>query len=208
MRKTIFAIAVCIIMVSVLAVVAFAGDAVHFDVKARITSSTAVTVNIAKVVGSGTSAVFTWGQSAVDFGQLSLDTANNVYRPADGGYYAVDVSANNNTGSWTLLHTTSPVNLQGSTANPIPTLSDKINVTFVKQPTSTNLTGTASTLTGGYLSYANSNSFQVTSGTIGTGYYLRIYYGIGTGTTGEPAVAVPATQPSGNYVGQVTLTIA
>jgi hypothetical protein len=190
-------------VVLMLGAVSFAGDSLHFDVKARITSSTALTVNIAKVVGS----TFTYGQPAVDFGLLSLDPTNNVYRPADGSYYAVDVAVSNNSGSWTVTHTRSDISLQGATGTP-PTLNDKVNVTFVKQP-GTGTSGTASTLTSGYLSYANSNNFQVASTAIGTGYFLRIYYGIASGSgDATGAVPVPATQTAGNYLGQVTLTLA
>jgi hypothetical protein len=207
MKKAIFNIVLCAIMVSTLGAVAFAGDALHFDVKARITSTTALTVNIAKVIGTS----FTYGQPSVDFGQLALDPANNVYRPADGGFYAVDVAVSNNSGTWTVTHTRTDVNLQGATGT-IPTLSDKINVTFMKQP-GQGVTGTPAKLTNGYVSYANSNNFAVTSAALGAGYFLRIYYGIATGTTtgdsadASGAVAIPSTQASGNYLGQVTLTL-
>ena len=202
MRKAIFTIALCAIMVSMLGAFAFAGDALHFDVKARITSTTALTVNIAKVIGTA----FTYGQPSVDFGQLALDTTNNIYRPADGGFYAVDVAVSNNSGTWTVTHTRTDVNLQGGTS-PIPTLSDKINVTFVKQP-GTGVPGSPSTLTNGYVSYANSNTFAVTSAALGTGFFLRIYYGIASGSGDATGVIpVPATQAAGNYLGQVTLTL-
>lgn len=195
MKNRISILVLCLVTMLALTGIAFAADSAHYDVKAKIASTSGITVNIAKVVGS----VYTFGQAAVDFGQLALTGGNFV--PADGGFYAVDVGVNSNA-TWTITHTRTDFALIGS---PATNLNNNVNVTFVNQP---GTTGTPTTLTNGFVSYGNSNNFAITKAMISTGFYPRIYYGIASGT-GDAAgvVAIPSTQAAGNYLGTVTLSL-
>ncbi|MGE5196949.1 MAG: hypothetical protein ACM3IL_00360 [Deltaproteobacteria bacterium] len=198
MKKMMFIMVLSAITVLTLSLSVFAGDVAHFDVKARIGSTSQLTVNIGHATTANPIPVF--GQTAVDFGTLAL--INGSFQPSDGGFGVVDVGVNSNAATWTVTHTVSPVALSGA---PTTTLNNNINVTFVRQPIST---GSPSQLNGGFLSYALSNNFPVTNTNLGTGFYLRIFYGIASGTNDANGVAViPATQAVGSYLGTVTLTL-
>ena len=81
-----------------------------------------------------------------------------------------------------------------------------MNVTFVQQTPDPN---NASTLQ--YISYASSNNVSYTKTQIGTGNWLRIYYGIGTGDPLKPdatgVTPIGADKPAGTYTGSVTITL-
>ncbi len=196
MKRTMIVMVVCALTLLGAAGYAIAGDSIGYDVKASIASSTAITAGIIKVVGT----VQTPGQQAIDFGQLRLDTATGTF--TSDAFYIVDVGVASNATTWSIGHAPTAVNLLGSVITPIPTLSNHINVTFVK------VVGTVETaITGGYLGFQSSN-FSVNSTTLGTGGHLRIYYGIAGGTGDATGVtAIPSTQAAGNYSGRVTLTL-
>ena len=106
-----------------------------------------------------------------------------------------------NHASWTVTHTRTDFIRSGGTEN----LNNNVNVTFVKVD---NTTAAETQLSGGFVSYASSNSKVVASSEL-TGARLRIYYGIATGSGDAPGVAViPASQASGAYSGTVTLTLS
>jgi len=180
------------VMVLAVASVALAADTKTVQVKANIPSTSSLNVTISKVVGT----VLT-SATAVDFGNLILDPTYNIYKTSDGSYYAVDCGINSNASSWTVTHTITTM------ANGSNNLDNKINVTFMNQQTSTTAVQLAK------LSYTASNGKVINKTDITTGGWLRIYYGLATGSGDATGVVViPATQASGAYAGVVTLTLA
>ncbi|MDD2703063.1 MAG: hypothetical protein PHC33_03550 [Candidatus Omnitrophica bacterium] len=164
------------------------------DMTAQVQSENSISVSISKIVGT------TWSTAtAVAFGQLNYDSTNNIFTA--GCYYAVDVNVNSNATNWTVTHTINK-NI-ALTTDATKTLNDNINVSFVKQNAST------STELGKY-SLTKSNNKAYTKSQIGvsSGNWLRIYYGIATGTgDGEGAVPVTSDKPAGTYSGQVKVTL-
>lgn len=125
----------------------------------------------------------------IDFGTLNADYDNNILLPDD--YYAVDVGIVSNTG-WQVTHD----------ATGLGELNDNVNVTFVTTDGSTD-----SELE--KVSFSNSNGQSYTDSDFGTGEWLRIYYGIGTGDGNDAAGVEPIglDTPTGTYQGTVTLTV-
>jgi hypothetical protein len=190
MKKTL----AIILAVAVLAIasMAQAGDTKTVQVKANIPSQSSLNVTISKVVGT----VMT-SATAVDFGNLILDPTYNIYKTSDGSYYAVDCGITSNAPSWTVTHTITTM------ANGANNLDNKINVTFMNQQTSSTAVQLAK------LSYTASNGKVIANTDITAGGWLRIYYGLATGSGDATGVVViPSTQASGNYAGVVTLTLA
>jgi hypothetical protein len=128
----------------------------------------------------------------VDFGTLTYDSDYHIFRA--NAYYAVDVGVGSNAPSWSVSHT------PNSVTNGTDNLDNNINVSFVKQLDDT----TSSDLV--KVSFANSSkSF---SKTLLAGGWLRIYYGIATGS-GDNSGVVPITtdKPYGTYQGSAVLTL-
>ena len=164
------------------------------DVSATISSTSQLSVDISKI--DAVTDLWTIDQSSIAFGTLSFDTANNIFT-ADS-YYAVDIGVNDNSGSWTLTQTASSVT-DGNGND----LDNNINVTFVEQLTST----TDNVLD--KLSYAASDGQSYTSSDIAAGSWIRIYYGIETGSSGiSGVVPIGIDKPAGTYTGQITLTLS
>lgn len=149
-----------------------------------------LTVGINKVTGS----VWTPNQTAIAFGTLTWDSINSIFLPAS--YYAVDIGVVDNTGTaWTVTHT------RNSLANGTNNIDNKVNVSFNKQTSDT-----ASTLLQ-KVSFGNSNSIAYTKAQL-TGGWLRIYYGIGTGSGDATGVTpIGLDTPAGTYTGSVTITL-
>ncbi|MFA5362144.1 MAG: hypothetical protein WC335_02710 [Candidatus Omnitrophota bacterium] len=165
------------------------------DMTAQIQSENSISVSIQKVVGS----VWTTA-SSVDFGALSFDPTNNIFTA--GCYYSVDVGVNSNAANWTVTHTINK-NI-ALTTDATKTLNDNINVTFVKHSDS------LTPVTLGKYSLTKSNNKVYSKANIGasSGYWLRIYYGIATGTDdGDGAVPVTSEKPAGTYSGQIKVTL-
>ncbi|MDD5132081.1 MAG: hypothetical protein PHH44_05410 [bacterium] len=183
---------VMFLAVMAIASIAFAADTETVQVRANIPSQSALNVTISKVVGT----VFTTA-TAVDFGNLVLDPTYNIFKTSDGSYYAVDCGVNSNATNWTVTHTVT------SMANGTANLNNNINVTFMNQQ---------STSTGvqlAKLSYSGSNGRVINRSDITAGGWIRIYYGLATGSGDATGVSViPATATSGAYAGTVTLTLA
>ena len=190
MKKTLAIILA--VLVLAIASVALAADTKTVQVKANIPSQSTLNLTVSKVIGTTLSAA-----TAVDFGNLIVDPTYNIFKTADGSYYCVDCGVNSNASSWTVTHTVT------SMANGANNLDNKINVTFMNQQTSTTGVQLAK------LSYSASNNKVINKTDIATGGWLRIYYGLATGSGDATGVVViPATQASGNYAGVVTLTLA
>lgn len=155
------------------------------------TLASGLSVTVSKVVGT----VFS-SASAISFGTLELDPVNNIYAPADKSYYALDIGVQDNSGTvWTVTHT------RNSLANGTNNLNDKVNVTFNKQTSGS----AASELQ--KVSFADSNSVAYTKTALAGGW-LRIYYGLGTGTGDATGVTpIGLDTPAGTYTGSVTITL-
>lgn len=180
------------IVAQFIASIALAADTKTYQVRAVIPAQNTLSVAISKVIGTTFTAA-----TSVDFGSLVLDTTNNIFKTSDDSYYSVDVGINSNAANWTVTHAIS--NFANGTVN----LNNNVNVTFMNQTSSTSGTQLAK------LSYTGSNGKVINKADITTGGWLRIYYGLGTGSGDATGVLpIPATQTSGTYVGTVTLTLA
>ncbi|MCM8800197.1 MAG: hypothetical protein NC900_05700 [Candidatus Omnitrophica bacterium] len=170
----------------------FASDSKSYDVKAYVPQLNGLSISISKIPVSG--GPWQPGQSSVDFGTLSFDSTYKIFRA--NYYYAVDVGINSNTSDWTVTHTPYSVTLVNGTE----TLDNHINVSFVKQINDT----TDQPLS--KVSFANSNKSFTKSQLLGG--WLRIYYGIATGSGDNPGVTpIPSTKTFGQYKGSVTITL-
>ena len=185
-------ILVMFLAVLVMASVAMAADTEVGPVKANIPSQSSLNVTVSKVVGS----VFTTA-TEVNFGNLVLDPTYNIFKTSDGSYYAVDCGINSNATNWTVTHTVTSI------ANGTANLNNNINVTFMNQQSASTGVQLAK------LSYTNSNGRVTNKADITAGGWLRIYYGLATGSGDATGVSViPATATSGAYAGTITLTLA
>lgn len=174
---------------------AHAATTATIAVKASVEPYVGLVVAISQVTGG----VWTLlpSNQLMDFGTLSYNSQNQVFMA--NSYFAVDVGVVNNTGPWTLQHTPSTI-YNTTTGNTAQKLDDHINVSFMKQIDDTNSSTIAK------VSFTNSNQ-SVSSTTLGTGW-LRIYYGIGTGSGDNSGVTpVPKTQTAGIYQGSATITL-
>ena len=186
-----------VMLVFSLSSVVFAGTSQSINVTANVPLVTdGMSVSISKVQGT----TWTKNQTTMDFGTLTYNTTYNIFMPTY--YFAVDVGVTDNSGTiWQLTHTRNSI--QKDAAN---NLDGNVNVTFVQQTPDPN---NASTLQ--YISYASSNNVSYTKTQIGTGNWLRIYYGIGTGDPLKPdatgVTPIGADKPAGTYTGSVTITL-
>lgn len=140
----------------------------------------------------------TWtNATSMDFGTLTFDTTNHIF--TSPYYYAVDCGVVDNSGNvWTLTHTAT------NFASGNNTLNSKVNVDFMRQ----NLTNANGTVIS-ERSYANASlGVPITKTQLGNDGWLRIYYGLGTGSGDNPGVTpINSTQASGTYTGSVTVTL-
>jgi hypothetical protein len=169
---------------------AWAGDSQTVTVTATVpTVSSGVTLTVSKVIDD----VWTTS-SSIAFGTLTWDSTNNIFLP--DCYYAVDIDVTDNTGNiWTVTHT------RASLANGTNNLDDKVNVSFDKQTSSTASEELKK------VSFADSNSVAYTKTQL-EGGWLRIYYGIGTGSDDATGVTPIGTDTvAGTYTGSVTITL-
>lgn len=186
-------VTMCLGLLLGLASMGLAADTKNVDVTAYVPQQNGLTVTVSKVIGTTFSTATTIG-----FGNLVFDTVNKIFTTSDASYYAVDVGCNSNAADWTIMHTVT------SLANGTSNLDYNVNVTFMKQTSST-----VGAQIGSILSYAGSNNRAFTK-TQMAGGWLRVYYGLGTGVVGKDAAdvtPVPATKTFGNYAGRVTFTL-
>lgn len=187
-------IGVLVVMLS-LTFVCFAQTSETVEITAEIPTLDGLNVAISRIDVDPATGEETWvpDQTAIDFGTLTYDETSHIFRA--GRYYAVDVGVLSNSTTWTITHT------GGSIANASgATLDNNINVVFMQQLTNS----TANEL--GKFSYANSNR-SYTKSQINPGW-LRIYYGIATGS-GDAAGVSPITvnNRAGTYTGTITITL-
>ena len=187
------------VVVAFCATNAWASSFQTIPVNATIPSKTGgLSVGISKVTGT----VWTAGQTSISFGTLVWDTVNKIFLPAS--YFAVDIGVeDNSTTAWVLTHTRASLAGQGTNLN------KKVNVSFVKQASST--VGVVDKL----VSFDLSQSVAYTKAQLGSGW-LRIYYGVGTGEIdpvtklGKDApdvTPIGLDTPAGTYTGSVTITL-
>lgn len=188
--KKMFKLIAAVAIVSLWIPSAFAGDSETFNISATINSMSQLNVDISRIDLPGE----TWnpGQASVNFGTLAWDSVNNIFTA--NNYYAVDVGIIHNLGSWTVQHSST------SLTNGTDDLDNNVNVIFMNQASST--TGTQLDK----LSYASADGQSYTNSDI-TGW-LRIYYGIATGS-GDATGVVPigVAKSTGTYTGAITLTV-
>jgi hypothetical protein len=190
--KVNFHLFVAVMFVLAILVSAFAQVSTpSIPVTASIGGQNSINVTINRIVNT------TWTTaSSIAFGLLSYNSTNRIFTaPA---YYALDVNIASNAANWTVTHTANTIG-DGLGNN----LDSNINVGFVRQTGNTTFTN----LTNGYVSYSNSTAKSYTSSAL-SGGWLRIYYGLGTGS-GDYAGVTPITtaKPAGNYTGSVVLTL-
>ncbi|MFH0858943.1 MAG: hypothetical protein V1842_05355 [Candidatus Omnitrophota bacterium] len=153
-----------------------------------------LSVVVSKVIGT----TFT-PASSVSFGTLALDPVNNIYTTADQSYYAMDIGVVDNTATiWSVAHT------RASLVSGANNLDGKVNVSFVKQTSSTASTPLQK------VSFNNSQSISYNKTALAGGW-LRIYYGLGTGDPANPdatgVTPIGLDTPAGTYTGSVTITL-
>ncbi|MDD5595919.1 MAG: hypothetical protein PHY94_06740 [Candidatus Omnitrophica bacterium] len=196
MRKNFLKLVLLTVLMISVASVCFAAATKSITVTANVPGvSSALNVTVSQVNASNNVFLQSGPNVPVDFGTLTLDPVNSIF--TSQFYYAVDIGVNNNTGTnWTLTHTANSIQ-KDATNN----LDGNVNVTFVKQTTPSSGTVLQK------VSYANSNNVALTSTQL-TGAFLRIYYGIGTGS-GDATGVLPITtaKPSGTYAGTVVITL-
>lgn len=184
----------CLIMVLGVTSLVFAAATQTITVRAVVPTLNGMTVTISRVVGTTWTALA--ANTLMDFTTLTLDTTNHIFTAPH--YFAVDVGVLNNN-AWSLTHTPSSV-FNTTTGVSTQRLDSNINVSFLNQLNDTTSTDIAK------VSFANS-SRTITNTAIASGW-LRIYYGIGTGSGDNTGVVpIPQTQVGGTYQGSVTLSL-
>ena len=137
------------------------------------------------------------GQSEINFGTLYFDETWGIWRA--NCYYVVDVGVDTNADNWTLQYEASDL-----TDGKGHFLNNNVNVRFRKMIKQNGNDVEAANL-GDYSYGMKSNSF--TKFQLGDGW-LRIYYGIATGSGDAPGVEViTMDKPAGTYTGTITLTL-
>lgn len=194
--KNILKICMVFVVVAFSATSAWASSSQTVNVNAVIPAMAGgLTVTVSKVVGTTYTAA-----SAINFGTLVWDTTNHIFLPPM--YYAVDVGVTDNSGTaWTVTHTRTFL------ANGAYNLNSKVNVSFSKE---TDPTGVVPGTQLSYVSYSDSNSKAFTKAQLAGGW-LRIYYGIGTGSLTTPdatgVTPIGLDSVAGSYSGTVTITL-
>lgn len=199
--KGIVKVMLVIAMVLSMGNLCFAAQTYPITVTAYIpTVAQALSVTMTRIDSLGTAAPEDdqwdpWPSTAVDFG--TLDSSYGYF--GTPYYYAVDVGVTDNSGTvWTLTHTRT--SMQRDATN---NLNNNVNVTFMKQTSSASTTTQLSKV-----SYQNSNNVAYNKTTL-AGAWLRIYYGIATGSGDATGVTViPIDKPAGTYTGTATITLA
>lgn len=194
--KTTIRIMFCMIMVLSVASLAIAAQTNTITVRAVVPTLQGMDVTINRIVGT------TWTEltsnTLMDFTTLTYNSTLGIYTAPH--YFAVDVGVLNNSGSWQIVHTPSSI-FNTTTGNTAQNLNGNINVSFLRQITDTTSANIAA------VSFTNSLR-TITPTNIPSGSWLRIYYGIGTGSGDNTGVTpIVATQVAGTYQGSVTLAL-
>ncbi len=171
--------------------------ATSIKIAATIGETHQMNVTLSKVLGTATTVVSDLAGTGMDFGTLTKGT-DNVFRSAT--YFYVDAPVISNKTGWTITHTAT--DFANSAGN---NLNGNTNVTFVKAITG----GEAALTSGGLTSYATAKTRAAITQAELTGGWLRIYYAIAQGSGDAAGVnVITTTQPTGTYVGTVTLTLS
>lgn len=157
-----------------------------------------MTVGLLKVTTAGQTPVTNLTSVGMDFGTLTKNASN--YLVSDS-FFIVDASVTSNRATWNIAHTATDF------TNGSVNLNGNVNVTFVKV---NNANNDETLLSGGYVSYTTAKTKTILNTALGTGFRLRIYYGIPTTSTGNASGVAPIamSQATGNYEGIVTLTLS
>ncbi|MCM8774395.1 MAG: hypothetical protein NC820_06655 [Candidatus Omnitrophica bacterium] len=182
-------------------------SAASFNIGAQIPQATDVNVTITKYDSKGTESSSDdrpmGTVNSMDFGKLEYKTITG----SDGKkysmfltnyYFGVDVGVNG-AAPWTIYHYVDGNDFRTTGDGG---LGENIVVTFVKQTSDTQGTKLA-----GY-TIADSYGKSFSSTTL-SGGWLRIYYGIATGASGEPTGAKPIglTETAKTYSGTIVITL-
>lgn len=195
MKKKLFLVLIACVMTIGVVTLSFA--ATNIRIAASVGETHQMNVALNKVIGSSWTSVSDLAGVGMDFGSLTKG-ADNVFR--SDAYFVVDAPVISNRPTWFITHTRTDF-AKDATNN----LNGNVNVKFVKVDNTTNA---ETQLSGGYVSYASSNSKVVNSSDI-TNSRLRIYYSIAGGSGDASGVTVITTaKPSGSYSGTVTLTLS
>ena len=184
-----------LVLTFILASVCFAQDAVleNVVVAAVIPQQSSLSVTVSKVTGT------TWTPvSSLEFGNLNYDEANGIF--TSDSYFVVDVGILANSPSWSVKFDATSI------TNGSVNLDNNVNVTFMKQVTSTDPGERIA-----YLSYADSKGKSFVKNAISPGW-LRIYFGIATGDPANPdapgvSLLTVGTYTVGNYNGNINVTL-
>ena len=200
--KNILICMIALVIVAFCATGAWAAGSQTVTVNAVVpTVSGGLTLSISKI--NATSGVWTKNQTSINFGTLTWNTTYSIFTASS--YYAVDVGVADNSGTvWTLTHTRASLK-KDATNN----LDNNVNVAFAKE-TLNSSGATVETALAKY-SFNNSQNVHYTKTQIGSGYWLRMYYGIGTGDPAKPDASgvtpIGLDKPAGTYAGSITITL-
>ncbi len=190
MRKILF-------LVAIVGIASFCFAATTIRIAANIGETHQMNVAVNKVTGTTWTPVSDLLGIGMDFLSLTQGT-DNVFR--SNSYFVVDAPVTSNRTTWTVTHTRT--NFQKDATN---NLNGHTNVKFVKV---NNADNAETVLSGGYVSYENSNN-KVYSASDLTNGRLRIYYALASGSGDATGVSVITTsKPTGSYAGTVTLTLS
>ncbi|MCM8782965.1 MAG: hypothetical protein NC909_01010 [Candidatus Omnitrophica bacterium] len=189
--KTFASVIMCLGLVSTC--LAGSTSTAPITVKATVPQQSGLQVTISRINVPGD----TWvpGVTSIDFGTLTYDSTYNIFRA--NCYYALDIGVTSNSLSWTITHTANSILRSGGTEN----LNNNVNVVFMKQTSDTSATQIAK------VNYAASNGYTISKSQVSPGW-LRIYYGIATGSGDASGVTpIGATTTPGTYQGSIVLTL-
>ncbi len=160
-------------------------------VSAAIPTVTPLMVSISEVNAS--TGVWTTEKTTANFGNLTFNTTYNIFQASV--YYAIDVGIDSNADNWWITHTHATI-----TDGEGNDLDGNINVTFMKQ------TGPSTATSLDAVSYGNSDKSYTKAEMAGG--WLRVYYGMGTGSGDNTGVTpITISKPVGTYSGSVTFTL-
>lgn len=195
MNKMMLKIILPLIMVFVFSTFSFADQTKTITVTAYVpTVATGLNVTVSKIRASNNYWEYSGSDLPIDFGTLNLDSVYNIFRATY--YYAVDIGVVDNTGAtWTLTH------LRNSIHKGADNLDNNVNVTFIKQ------TSASSGIELRKVSFANSGNITYSKNDL-TGGWLRIYYGIASGSNDASGVTpIGLDKPTGTYTGSVVIRL-
>ncbi|MDO8662462.1 MAG: hypothetical protein Q7K98_04485 [Candidatus Omnitrophota bacterium] len=182
-----------------LASLCFAGTSIRVAATIGETHQINVVLNRVASQGATPTLVSDLTGTGMDFGTLVKGADNNFRSPV---YFFIDAPVVSNKTGWTITHTAT--DFANSAGN---NLNANTNVVFEKVD---NLTNSELALGNNYFtSYAAAKTKSAITQAELANARLRIYYSLASGAGDAAGVSViTAAQPTGNYVGTVTLTLS